>query len=177
MTDLIYDFISQGVDMILTGGILSVIIILLQTSTTLTSLIATQQAHADMVDYYRQFNHVDNKDVSTSQLLALLGTWREDLSATVVVSTHNLHGNEGWKVYILTMEDGKYTYRDSGDASRVWSNISLADVKKSVLKDANYKYHVYILEDGESWSDIQSDADKKFYNGGAVTGFYVEPSP
>ena len=51
MTDVIYDFISTGVDLLLVGAVLSALIVMMRGSTQLTTLISNQQIVTEEFDY------------------------------------------------------------------------------------------------------------------------------
>ena len=60
MTDLIYDYITIGVDMIICAAVLAAVIVLLRGSVTLSQFSAMQQANADRVNYYKEYSIYDN---------------------------------------------------------------------------------------------------------------------
>jgi hypothetical protein len=55
MTDLIYDFISTGVDLILVGSVLAAMIVMMRGSANLTTLISHQQVVTEEFDYYLKY--------------------------------------------------------------------------------------------------------------------------
>jgi hypothetical protein len=75
MTDIIYDFISTGVDLILVGSVLSAMIIMMRGSTQLTTLISNQQIVTEEFDYYLQYHMYDNQEglAAADALSAIVG--------------------------------------------------------------------------------------------------------
>lgn len=94
MTDLIYDYITTGIDLMLIGGILSAFIIMLKGSSQLSQVISNQQATAQEYDYYlRYHSYDDTKGLSSSDALSAMIGFRYDL-------------------YVVIGIDGEYIYND-----------------------------------------------------------------
>lgn len=84
MTDLIYDYISQGVDMIINASILAAIVILLRNATVLSTVSAMQQANSDRLNYYRQYSMYDNTEgLSCADVASCLQYYRNDLCIVI----------------------------------------------------------------------------------------------
>lgn len=80
MTDIIYDFITTGIDLMLIGGILSALIVMLRGSAQLTAVIAAQNATTQEFDYYLQYHMYDDTDgLSSSDALSAIVGYRFDL--------------------------------------------------------------------------------------------------
>lgn len=122
MTDIIYDFISTGVDLILVGSVLSAMIIMLRGSTQLTTLISNQQVVTEEFDYYLQYYMYDNQKglASADALSAMVGN-RYDL----VVWIESLDG----KIYINVPDTGKYYEVDNTAGSIKLEDQTLASCK------------------------------------------------
>lgn len=102
MTDLIYDFISTGVDLLLVGSVLAAMIVMMRGSVQLTTLISNQQIVTEEFDYYLQYHMYDNQDglCSADALSAMVGN-RYDLIVCINDTTHN-------EIYMNDLETGKY---------------------------------------------------------------------
>lgn len=101
MTDVIYDFISTGVDLLLIGAVLSALIVMMRGSTQLTTLISNQQIVTEEFDYYLGYHMYDDHDglCSADALSAIVGN-RFDL----IVCIDDGAGN----IYMNKPDDGKY---------------------------------------------------------------------
>jgi hypothetical protein len=150
--------------MILTAAILSAMIVLLQTATTLTSVTAMQQANSDMVDYYRQFNHLDNTVVTSNDLLGYLTRYKNDLSAYIIAPSGHRITLENDVLTFLRYNSSTGNYTPETNHNLEWfANYSLTPGKT---------FKVILLEDGESISDI-SNINDEYYDGGVITGIYA----
>lgn len=100
MTDLIYDFISTGVDLILVGSVLAAMIVMMRGSTQLTTLISNQQIVTEEFDYYLQYHMYDNQDglASADALSAIVGN-RFELIVCIKADG---------EIYMNDPETGKY---------------------------------------------------------------------
>lgn len=86
MTDLIYDFITTGIDLMLIGGILSALIVMLRGSAQLTAVIASQHATTQEFDYYLQYHMYDNTEgLSSSDALSAIVGHRFDLYCFIAI--------------------------------------------------------------------------------------------
>ena len=56
MTDLVYDYLTMGVDMMISAAMLAAIVVLLRGSVVLSQYSATQQMNTDRINYYKQYN-------------------------------------------------------------------------------------------------------------------------
>lgn len=109
MTDIIYDFISTGVDLILIGGILSSLIIMLRGSTQLTNVISNQQATSDELDYYLQYHkYNDSVGMSSADALSALVGYRSDLNVFIVIPSDDSDTPASWYTIYNNPATGKY---------------------------------------------------------------------
>ena len=151
MTDLIYDYISMGVDMILTAAILSAIVVLLRSSVILSSYQANLQANSDRMNYYKQYNMYDcTTNLVSADVVSALIYYRYDLNIVVVDSAGNIliHND---------IRTGKF-YKGAGTSTP----ITIDEMKD--LLPANKKYSANLVENGASAPTGLS------YSGGLVTG-------
>lgn len=123
MTDLIYDYITMGIDMIVSASILAVIVILLRGASILSNQNAMQQANADKIDYYREYSMYDNTtNLSAAEVKSALAYYKNDL---VIVIQHG----------------GSTAYKSTPNGTPQGSVNAIG---------ANYKYKAQIFEDNKS---------------------------
>ena len=145
MTDLIYDFITTGVDLLFIGAVLASIIVMLRGSNQLTTLISDQQTVADELDYYLLYHAYDNHD----------GLSAADVLSSLVKNKYELHvciKLPDGSYIVNNTETGKY-YKTS--ASFVGMNPMSANssISGSALKyeevanllDSTWEFHGDIL--------------------------------
>lgn len=100
MTDLVYDFITTGVDLLLIGAVLSAMIVMMRGSTQLTQLISTQQTTTEEFNLYLKYHMYDNQDnLSTADAISAMVGYRYDLYVCIEVDD---------KCYMNDPETGKY---------------------------------------------------------------------
>ena len=63
MTDLIYDFITQGIDLLIVGVVLIAMVTLLVAANKLTNVISTQDSMNDRIAKVKEFNQYDGQKV------------------------------------------------------------------------------------------------------------------
>ncbi|MCM1440490.1 MAG: hypothetical protein NC131_15020 [Roseburia sp.] len=108
MTDIIYDFISTGVDLILIGGVLSSLIIMLRGSAQLTTVISNQQATSTELDYYLQYHkYNDSVGMSSADALSALVGYRSDMNVFIVIPN-----GASYRTIYNDPATGKYYYKD-----------------------------------------------------------------
>ena len=86
MTDIIYDFITQGIDMMVVAAILASVVIMLRGTTIISQISADSAATSDRMNYYRQYNEYDNKDVNGATVISALVRFRDTLQLEVAYS-------------------------------------------------------------------------------------------
>lgn len=134
MTDIVYDYISMGVDMITTAVLLSAVVILLRSSTVLSNYNANQQANSERINYYRQFNAYDCKDnLSTADVVNALIYYRNDLymfvyrkDGTMEILSDSTKGQA-----INPADKSVYDYdtiKDKYTSSQKWSAVLYEDL-------------------------------------------------
>lgn len=162
MTDVIYDYISMGIDMLVSAAVLASVIILLRSSSILSNVTAMQQANSDRINYYRQFNAFDNKEVNQADVVGLLLYYRNDMNIAVVKKDD--HSRVCW----TTTNDAKIhgANPDGYDSTNISDALAL-----------DGKYHAYLIEDratvsldGEGMWNAKVDS----FQGGIVTGIVIE---
>lgn len=157
MTDIIYDFISTGVDLILVGSVLSAMIIMMRGSTQLTTLISNQQVVTEEFDYYLQYHMYDNQEglAAADALSAMVGN-RYDLFVCIEDPTDT----EGTTYYMNYPETGKYykvTEGSEGKSMAECGNLCLSGTvldykmlanEKALSPEGLYKASIMGLEGG-----------------------------
>ena len=159
MTDLIYDFISTGVDLILVGSVLAAMIVMMRGSANLTTLISHQQVVTEEFDYYLKYHMYDNQEgLSAADALSAMVGNRFDLHVCIYDPAEN-------KSYMNNPGDGKYyevanTFFNDADGKMTTSEASALclptkrlDYKQlaatnALAPDKKYKVSVVGLEDG-----------------------------
>lgn len=138
MTDVIYDFISTGVDLLLIGAVLSALITMMRGSTQLTTLISNQQIVTEEFDYYLQYHMFDNHDglCSADALSAMVGN-RFDL----IVCIDDGAGN----IYMNNPDDGNYYKVSTGSEGK-----SMAECAQYCKSGTELSYKELAAEDALS---------------------------
>lgn len=172
MTDVIYDFLSQGVDMIISGAILAGIVVLLRASTILSNYSANQQATADRLNYYREYNIYDQGEhLSCADAISCLMYYR--FSIDVVIECSNtrsvVNPSTGLLVDVTTV-DRYYNDKSTGvfyrESEGVQESITYDALKSDIGSSRIFNSMIY--ENGSS------DPSLSGYTGGVITGIKFE---
>lgn len=159
MTDLIYDFISTGVDLILVGSVLAAMIVMMRGSANLTTLISHQQVVTEEFDYYLKYHMYDNQEgLSAADALSAMVGNRFELHVCIYDPVKNqilMNNPDDGKYYevantFFNDTDGKMT---AAEASTLCLAGTRLDYKQLAAKDAlspdkKYRATVVGLEDG-----------------------------
>lgn len=139
MTDLVYDFITTGVDMVISAAILSSIVVMLYTSSALSVEITNSQATVETLRYYAKFNQYDDVVVSASDAIGAVVRYADDMPVIVM--------DETGITTVYTTGDGKVYYYDKS------TGVTL-EVDKSVSTLVTYITEV----SGKHWfSELETD--------------------
>lgn len=161
MTDLIYDSISQGVDLILTAIMLSGIITLLYTSTYLNNLITVQQERLDKIQVSKSLNQYDNATgLTKADVVSCIIAKGDDYTIFV-----GWNGNSG-----ITQSLAKSTYQVSGirvqntvrdlhekpatEISTAIQSVSTSNCKLGYVIEKNSSLYFYPTNDYEAVTAI-----------------------
>lgn len=167
MTDLIYDFISTGVDLLLIGAVLAAMIVMMRGSTQLTQLISDQQVTTEEFDYYLQYHAYDNQvGLSSADALSAIVGNRFDIWVCI---------KDGSTCYINNPETGKYYKTNfttigktpSQCATAMTTTIAYQDLSKALNPSAMYKAKLVVLDNGK----FQVDS---FNRDTVIFGIYFE---
>lgn len=159
MTDLVYDYISMGVDMILAAAILSAIVVLLRSSVVLSSYQANIAANSDRINYYKQFNMYDCTDtLCSADIMSALIYYRYDLKIVIDLGSNKILYNEP--------KTGKFLLSEMVGGGTSVRELGVSDLSTELL--ANFTYRSYLCENGV-------DAPtREPYSGGLITGIKFE---
>lgn len=105
MTDLVYDYITTAVDMVISAAILSSVVMLLYTSSRLSVEIVNSQSTSDTLAHYMQFNQYDDTEVITSDVISALIKFSDTMEVVVYDDSDN--------VIVHTVGNG-YIYKGNG---------------------------------------------------------------
>lgn len=161
MTDIVYDYITMGVDMIISGVILTAIVVLLKTVTILNNYSAQQQAVADRITYYKQFNMYDNTaNLSSADVVSALIYYKGQIDIRVkfdcndprVSGTSVLYYDNTTDKFILDVVSGEDKSSSSASEMKEW------------IKSTS-KFNAILYEDMADASNPSSH-----YKGGVITG-------
>lgn len=157
MTDLVYDYISMGVDMIITATILATVIVVLRSSVELSSYQADLTANSERVNYYRQYNKYDlTTNLSAADVIGALTYFRYDL-----------------EIYVFDKASGGiYNDPDTGEFYTFTVNAAGVITKGSKVEasalpsklKAEKKYSSALVEDNAKAANTTN------YQGGVITG-------
>lgn len=88
MTDLIYDYITQGIDLLICAAILSSVTVLLYANTQMQSAVALQQAYREEMRYYAQFNQYDNTTIKGTSVVSGSIHLEDTTKVFIIYKTH-----------------------------------------------------------------------------------------
>ena len=103
MTDIVYDFITQGVDLILVSAVMASVVFMLRSASTLTHVISNQQAVADEFNYYLEYHKYDGHSnlVSADVISAMYG-YRNEMNIVLYIDgvyyTNNVETGNFYKI-------------------------------------------------------------------------------
>lgn len=159
MTDLIYDYITMGVDMMISGAILASVVILLRSSTILSAYSAQQQATTDRINYYKEFSMYDCTDKLLSpDVLSAMVYYKYDLDVVIQI---------GSDIYTNDRRTGKY-YKN-GTQVLTYEQLSTA-------VGTQLKFKAYLVEDFKK-SGTEPAISSSGYMGGVITGLKFVYTP
>lgn len=156
MTDLIYDMITLGVDMLISAVILTSVIILMRSSTMLSVYSANQQAVSDRMNYYKGYSMYDcTDDLMSPDVLSAAVYYKYDVDIAIVLSNGQI-----WTNYIQSSttheHTGSYYCSTTGVSPRTYDEITTAI-------GSTKKFSSMLIEDFGTGSTGG-------YRGGLITG-------
>ncbi len=163
MTDLVYDYISMGVDMMLSAAFLTAVIILMRSSTVLSSYSAQQQATTDRLNYYREYSMYDCTDnLLSPDALSTISYYRYDMDVVIV-----LKGTGGGSVTITNYLDNGNVHKYEGKYYKVVNGGIPVEINREELAfliGSTKKFSCNIFE------DFTDEPSLGGYQGGVITG-------
>lgn len=162
MTDLIYDYITQGVDLILAAAILSSVVILLRSATVLSATSANQTANSQRLGYYREYAKFDCKDdLTCADALSAIVYYRD----SVQINFYPTAGNTTYVIQNDPTKDGKFFIKP--DASHPAYEIDYQTLKDECGKHVGANYKARLFEDNSTTPSTTG------YQGGIITGIEI----
>lgn len=151
MTDLVYDYITMGVDMMISAAILAAVVILLRGSTLLSIYSAQQQSTTDRINYYKEYAMYD----CTQGLLS------PDVLSTIVYYKYDLD---------IVIQDGSNIYTNDKKTGNYYMNgtqITYDDLVRGIGTDKKFKS--WLVEDFKK-SGTNPVLSQNGYQGGVISG-------
>lgn len=163
MTDLVYDYITTGVDMIINAVILSAVVVLLRSTTLLNSYSANQQATSDRVNYYKEYNIYDNtQNLSSADVISSISFYKTSLD---VVITGFDFDNSG-VIDSIVNDHNTGLYYKIVDGNKIGITY---DELRDLIKSTDL-FSAVLYEDGEMTQGYTGTPNLNSYDGGLVTG-------
>lgn len=158
MTDLVYDYLTMGVDMMISAAMLTAVVILLRGSTILSQYSAAQQMNADRINYYKQYNMYDmTTGLTAADAKSALSYYRH--TVTVYVWLDSTDTSYGKKCIKTDPKTGKYYYIDEDGQTE----ITYDDISNYIQSTMLFKCK--LAEDNQS----KVFNDNSTYKGGVIT--------
>ena len=203
MTDIIFEAISMGVDSVISGTVVVMIVSVLHLSTQLNSYASMQETYAQSLTYYRQYSKYNNQKIVASEAVSALLYYDEGVDLFIIDAEVDDPGTAYVKLY---KKDGNnvtlYSPALSYDATESeWSitpsrgdPIVLTSGESGLIPSAVYELYLaekldpvsttlnYADVTGEIKADAMFKANlledlnktpSEYYDGGTVTGILI----
>ena len=155
MTEIIYDYITQGVDMLISGVILTAIVVMLRSVTILNTYSANQQATTDRLNYYKEYAMYDCTDKLLSpDVLSAMVYYKYNLDIVVIIGSNTYTNYIDAGAGAAHQHEGKY-YKNG---TEITYSQFVGDL------GSNKKFTANLVED---MTDTPSTTG---YKGGLITG-------
>lgn len=151
MTDLVYDYITMGVDMMISAAILAAVVILLRGSTLLSIYSAQQQSTTDRINYYKEYAMYD----CTQGLLS------PDVLSTIVYYKYDLD---------IVIQDDSNIYTNDKKTGKYYMNgvqITYDQLVQNI--GTTKKFKAWLVEDFKK-SGADPVLSQNGYQGGVISG-------
>lgn len=151
MTDMVYDYITMGVDMMISAAILAAVVILLRGSTLLSIYSAQQQSTTDRINYYKEYAMYD----CTQGLLS------PDVLSTIVYYKYDLD---------IVIQDGNEIYTNDKKTGKYYLNgtqITYDQLAQGL--GTTKKFKAWLVEDFKK-SGANPVLSQNGYQGGVISG-------
>lgn len=151
MTDMVYDYITMGVDMMISAAILAAVVILLRGSTLLSIYSAQQQSTTDRINYYKEYAMYD----CTQGLLS------PDVLSTIVYYKYDLD---------IVIQDGNEIYTNDKKTGKYYKNGAQITYDQLVQDiGTTKKFKAWLVEDFKK-SGANPVLSQNGYQGGVISG-------
>lgn len=162
MTDILYDYISMGVDMLIAAAIIAAVVMLLRGTTVLNAYSANQQSASERINYYKEYNKYDcTENLVSADVISAMLYYRYNIEIVIIDGDGNIMFTN--KPTSNTSIDGTI-YEDGSEVS--------VDYFRNKL-EPHFTWKAYLYEDSNNPSGNGTDAGTPSYNGyqgGIVTG-------
>ena len=156
MTDLIYDMITLGVDMLISAVILTAVIILMRSSTMLSVYSSEQQAISDRMNYYKEYSMYDcTDDLMSPDVLSSAVYYKYDVDIAI-----DLKNGQIWTNYIQNSNTHEHTGSYYCSTTGI-SPMTYDDIVNAI--GSTKKFKSVLIEDF-------GQASSSGYRGGLITG-------
>lgn len=164
MTDLIYDYITMGVDLLIAAAIIAAVVILLRGTTLLNAYSANQQAASERINYYKEFNKYDcTENLVSADVISAMLYYRYNIEI-VIIKDGSIYTN---KPTSGTKIDGKI-YKDG-------SELTVNNFRNELVPNLIWKANLYEDSNNPSGNGASSGAPSvNGYKGGVITGIIFE---
>lgn len=166
MTDMIYDFIANGVDMMITASIVAMVVIMLRGANILVQYNTAQQNTANQVNYYKEYSMYDEGEKLTSSdalscISYYLGLVQVNIHITGRTGIGSNYTEDG---LIYTARDGnEYCYYYKKDSETGMGTKLTYDEVRYVLQ-SNRLFDSVLHENNSNTPSVDG------YMGGIITG-------
>ena len=201
MTDIIFEAISMGVDSVISGTVVVMIVSVLHLSAQLNSYASMQETYAQSLTYYRQYSKYNGEQIVAADAVSALFYYDEGVDLYIIDADVTDPANAYVKLYVkdkknvilyepeVTMEDGSWVITpDEGDP------IELAAGEVGLITAAIYELYLddriepstevftfadisaEIKADAMFQANLMEDLSKQpstYYEGGTVTGILI----
>ena len=151
MTDLVYDYITMGVDLMISAAILAAVVILLRGSTLLSIYSAQQQSTTDRINYYKEYAMYDcTQGLLSPDVLSTMVYYKYDLD--IVIQVDDI-------IYTNDKKTGKY-YENG-------VQITYDDLARGI--GTTKKFKSWLVEDFKK-SGADPVLSQNGYQGGVISG-------
>ena len=151
MTDLVYDYITMGVDMMISAAILAAVVILLRGSTLLSVYSAQQQSTTDRINYYKEYAMYDcTQGLLSPDVLSTIVYYKYDLDIVI---------QDDVNIYTNDKKTGKY-YKNG-------TQITYDQLVQDI--GTTKKFKAWLVEDFKK-SGANPVLSQNGYQGGVISG-------
>lgn len=187
MTDIIFEAVAMGVDSIVAGAVVSMIVTVLSLNGKLNAYTSLQETYADSVTYYRQYSKYNCTTIGAPDALSALLYYDERIDIVLVdvdiestAKTADLYVKEDSEIkrYSFTVEpngDGSYHYVKFGGSSVGAINTSTEPITRAaIIKVIRERYATTGMR-GETYvEDNYADLSVRLSSTGKFKAYLLE---